>query len=45
MVTRQVEMSDDVFHHHDGVIDEDADAEDQREKGDAIERETIQVKY
>ncbi len=28
-----------VFHHHDGVVDQDADREDQREQRHAIERE------
>ena len=44
MVSRQVKMPDDVFHHHDRVIDQDADAEDQREERDPIQRESVQVK-
>ena len=43
LVLRQVEMPDDVFHHHDGVIHQDADAEDQREERDAVEGETIEI--
>ena len=37
-------MADDVFHHHDGVIDEDADGEDEREERDAIEGEAEKIK-
>ncbi len=33
----QVEMAVDVLDHDDGVVDEDADREDQRKEGDAIE--------
>jgi hypothetical protein len=29
-------MADDILHHYDGVIDEDADAENEREQGDAV---------
>ena len=36
-------MADDVFDHHDRVVDEDADGEDQREERDAVEREAEQV--
>ncbi len=38
-----MKMADDVFHHHDRVIDEDADGEDEREERDAIQREAEQV--
>ena len=43
-VLREMKMADDVFHHHDRVIDQDADGEDEREERDAIERESEQVK-
>ena len=43
-VLRQVKMPHDVFHHHDGVIDQDADGKDQRKEGDAIQRVAIQIK-
>ena len=39
----EVKVPDDVLDHHDGVIDQNTDAEDQREKGDSIEREPVQV--
>ena len=38
-------MADDVFDHDDGIIDEDADAEDQREERDAVEGEAIQIEH
>ena len=31
-------MAGDVLHHHDGVVDQDADGEDQREQADAVDR-------
>ena len=37
-------MPNNVFHHDDGVIDKDADAEDEREERDAIQREAVEVK-
>ena len=37
-------MADDIFHHHDRVIDQDADGKDEREKRDAIEGETEKIK-
>jgi hypothetical protein len=43
-VLRQMEVPDDVFDHHDGVIHEDADAEDEREERDAVQREAVEVK-
>ncbi len=42
-VLRQVEMADDVFHHHDGVVHQDADGEDQREERDAVERVAVEI--
>jgi hypothetical protein len=42
-VLRQVKVPDDVLHHHDRVIHQDADAEDQREQRDAVQRESVQV--
>ena len=43
LVLRQMKMPDDVFHHHDGVIHQDADGEDQREERDAVQREAVEV--
>ena len=37
-------MTHDVFHHDDRIIHQDANAEDQREEGDAVQREAIEVK-
>ena len=42
-VLRQMKMADDVLDHHDGVIHQDADGEDQREERDAVEREAVEV--
>ena len=39
----QVEVPVDVLDHHDGVVDEDADGEDEREEGDAVQRVAEQV--
>ncbi|GIX31689.1 MAG: hypothetical protein KatS3mg124_2161 [Porticoccaceae bacterium] len=39
-VPGQVEVAHDVFHHDDGVVHQDADAEDQREQGDPVQRES-----
>jgi hypothetical protein len=35
----QLLVAVDVLHHHDGVVDQDADREDQREQRHAVERE------
>ena len=43
-VVREVKVPHDVFHDNDGVINQNADAEDEGEEGDPIERETQQVK-
>ena len=43
LVVRQVEMANDIFHHDDGIIDEDADREDQREQRDPVERVAVEV--
>ena len=43
-VVRKMKVAHDVFHDNDGVINQNADAEDEGEEGDAIERETQQVK-
>jgi hypothetical protein len=37
---REVKVPHDVFHDNDGVINQNADAEDEGEEGDPIERET-----
>ena len=42
-VLRQAEMAHDVLDVHDGVIDEDADGEDEGEKGDAVEGEPEEI--
>jgi hypothetical protein len=42
-VLGKMKVADDVFDHHDGVIDEDADREDQGEEGDAVEGEAVEV--
>ena len=42
---RQAHVADNVFDDDDGVVDEDADGEDQREEGDAVERVTIKVEH
>ena len=42
LVLRQMKMADDVFHHHDRVVDQDADGEDQREERDAVQREAVE---
>ena len=39
-----MEMPNNVFNHDDGVIHENADAEDQCEEGDAVQRETVEIK-
>ncbi|MGJ3244259.1 MAG: ArsR/SmtB family transcription factor [Opitutales bacterium] len=36
-------MALDVFHHHDGVVHQDPDREDQREEGDPVQRVSVQV--
>ena len=45
LVLRQVEVADDVLDHHDGVVHQDADGEDQREERDAVEREAVEVEH
>ena len=37
-------MADDVFHHDNRVVHQDADGEDQREKRDPVERVAVEVK-
>ena len=39
------EVPHNIFHHHDGVIHQDTDGKNQREKGDAIEGIAVQVKH
>ena len=39
----QAHVPHDVFDDHDGVIDEDADGEDEREKRDAVERVAVEI--
>ena len=36
-------MAVDVFHHHDGVVHQDADGEDQGKEGDPVQRVAIEV--
>ena len=40
-----MEVADDVFHHDDGVVHQDADGEDQGEERDPVERVAVQVKH
>ena len=42
-VLRQAVMTNDVLHHHDGVVDEDADRKDQRKQCDPIEGVSDQI--
>ena len=44
-IFRQMKMADDVFHHDDRVVHEDADGEDQREERDAVQREAVEIKH
>ena len=44
LVPGQVEMANDVFDNDDGVINENADGKNQRKEGDAVERESEEVK-
>ena len=41
LILGEVEVPGDVLHHHNGVVHQDADGEDQREEGDAVERVAI----
>ena len=43
VVLGQAEVADDVLHHHDGVVDQDADGEDEGEEGDAVEGVAVEV--
>jgi hypothetical protein len=36
-------MAHDIFHHHDGVVHQDADGKDQGEQGDAIQSVAVEV--
>ena len=38
-------MTDDVFHHHNRVIDQNADREDQREERDPVQSVSVKVKH
>ena len=42
---RQMKMADDVLDHHNGVVHQDADGEDQREERDAVQRVAVEVKH
>ncbi len=44
LVFIEVEMAHDVFHHHDGVVHQDADGKNQGKKGDAVEGIAVQIK-
>ena len=39
-----MKVADDILDHDDGVVHEDSDAEDEGEKRDAIQRETVEIK-
>ena len=41
---RQSEVADDVLHHHNGVVYQNADGEDQSKQGDPVERVSIEIK-
>ena len=41
----QLRMSHDVLHHHDRIVDEDADGEDQGEERDAVERVAVEKEH
>ena len=36
-------MADDILHHDDGVVHEDADRKDQREERDAVEGVAVEI--
>ena len=42
-VFSQSEMADDVLDDNDGIVYEDTDGEDQREKGDSVERVAVEI--
>ena len=42
-VFRQAEMPHDVLHHHDGVVHQDADGEDQRKQRDPVECVAVEI--
>jgi hypothetical protein len=41
--TRHPRVTHDVLHHHDGIVDEDANREDEREQRDTVECVAVQV--
>ena len=43
MVFRQPEMANNVFHHDDGVVHQNADGEDQREEGYAVNCAAVEI--
>ena len=43
-ILRQPEVADDIFDHNDGIIDENADGEDQSEQRDPVQSVSVQVK-
>ena len=40
----QAHVADDIFYHHNGVINQDADGKDQRKQGDSIQGVAIEIK-
>ena len=44
-VLRHAVMPHHIFHHHDGVIDEDADGKNQREQRDAVQRVAVKIEH
>src|SRR4029453_15826531 len=42
-VVRKMKVPHDVFHNNDGIINQNSDAEDEGEEGDAIKHETQEV--
>src|ERR1019366_655754 len=42
-IERHAPMPHDILHHHDRVIHQDADREDQREQRDAVQRVTVEI--
>ena len=44
-VRRHAPVTDDVFHHHDGVVHQNADREDQGEERDPVQRVAVQIEH
>ena len=43
LILGQVVMADDILHHHDGVVHQDADGEDERKEGDAVQGVAVEI--